>query len=155
MTITKKHSFLVGISLFILVVLGTILLFADGHYLPTQKPCRPISYPLGEVINTRPGQINDFTTTDSFEQVVAFYNETLTPQIGWDNWVGNNWKVEQIEENIYIYECLDRQNYTIDNTAEHGCIFVQNDNEKTIVRTILFRIGDYTPCPISPKVYEN
>lgn len=146
-----KKYLLVTLSL---LLSSVTLLFIDGFYWPTQKPCRPIAYPSGEKVSTRPTIINDFSTQQDIGAVNAFYKDLLNPSTEWEVWQEDGWKIEQVNEGTYIYECFSRQKLAIGQTAEQGCIYVQREDRNTLIRTVLFQKGDYVPCPIAPSAYS-
>lgn len=117
-----------------------VIIFLDGYYLPF-KPCRPVSYPSGEIVIEK---FSDITTT-SPDSILSFYDENLKPQSPLEANVGQ-WSKELMGNSKYLYAC-----YGVDInrlTTETGCIYISEEEEGTLIEAILFRSeGGNIPCP--------
>ena len=141
---SKMYKF--GIVLMLAIVVSLCLLsliWYDGYFLP-HKPCRPISYPNGEKPWLKPGQSYFHSTNDSVDKVLQFYTNRLI-KVDEDGifW----WELEQLEEFKYLYKCAatDLNGLTI----ESGCIFVSQNEDVTLIETILYRSDTVTrPCRV-------
>jgi hypothetical protein len=111
----------------------------DGEYLPI-KPCRPVSYPEGNVETHRA----ETSTSDPIEAVLIYYDQRLDIQpypaeIGF-------WTRQELPDARTLYTCGSVDINRI--TTETGCIYVSSSNGTTQIETLLMRSeGGIMACP--------
>jgi hypothetical protein len=112
----------------------------DGYYLPF-KPCRPITYPDGQITTEKFSHI----TTTPLDLVLSFYDQRLKAQPVLEADVGE-WRKEVLGDTKYLYVC-----YGVDInglTTETGCIHVNKEEKGTHITTTLLRSeGGSMQCP--------
>ena len=136
-----RRRILIPISLFLAACCCLTAIFWHGYYLPF-KPCRPITYPEGQVIT---GEYSH-TSSDSLESILSFYDQHLNAQPALEADVGQ-WGKEILENSTYLYSC-----YGVDInglTTETGCIYITTNEgkENRIKDALYWGEGAKQQCP--------
>lgn len=137
-----SKSLLLVVAIMVLVCCVFSYLFLEGSSLPF-KVCPPIIYPQGDQIEYAKGAKASFSTDDSMEQVVNFYDKEL-PELAYSfgTYDLGHWKKQEFSDYTFYY-CYGRDiNFF---TNETGCIYVFEEDEKTIIEAIRYR--STSPCP--------
>lgn len=140
-SINKK--ILVGILCLHVFSCICIFLFLEGSLLPF-KACRPIMYNQTERIKISEGQRVSYITDDSIEEVLSFYDRTLTDlqyNIISPGYTGQ-WKKWYYSGYIH-YDCYGNDINFL--TGEVGCIYISREGDGTVIEARRYR--GTTPCP--------
>jgi hypothetical protein len=104
--------------------------------------CIPITYPDKQKAKLESYLVQPYDVTDSFEEVIDFYNQNLEPVSLFPGPEQGQWQIEHIDDTQVLYDCFSILNAF---EVERGCIYVREDEQNTIIEIVWYLSGTAAP----------